>query len=201
MPCPILLIDDHPLLRAGLRLMLESALANALVLEVDSIGEAVRCGEAAPALVLLDIELPGLNGLDGLGVLRQRWPQTPVVVLTSHAEREVQQAALAGGAWAFLSKAASMDEMMAAIRAALNREPAAGVSGKAAQPGRRPHLTPRQCEVLDQLCLGYSNKVISRHLGLSENTVRVHVQALFTALDVSSRTQAVVAARHHGLVR
>lgn len=201
MPCPILLIDDHPLLRAGLRLMLESALADATVQEMDSIGEALRSGEAAPALVLLDIELPGLNGLDGLGVLLQRWPRTPVVMLSSHTERETQQAALARGAWAFLSKAASMDEMMATIQAALRREPAASASPGPAQPGRRLHLTPRQCEVLDQLCQGYSNKLISRHLGLSEHTVRIHVQALFTALDVSSRTQAMVAARHHGLVR
>lgn len=200
MSLPILLIDDHPLLRAGLRLMLESALAQAAVQEVASIGEAVRADAETPALVLLDIELPGLNGLDGLGVLRRRFPQVPVVVVTSHAEREMQLTALARGADAFLSKAAPMDEMMATIQAALRREPRAGDAGSP-PPARQPHLTPRQCEVLDQLCHGYSNKLIGRHLGLSENTVRIHVQALFSALGVSSRMQAVVAARHNGLIR
>jgi DNA-binding NarL/FixJ family response regulator len=204
-PLSLLLIDDHALLRAGLRMMLVSAMPEAAIREAGSIAEATgalveqssapRSAPTRPDLILLDIELPGLNGLDGLSVLQRYWPDTPVVMLTSHTEWETRDAALARGAAGFLSKAESADVMVATLRAVLRGERAQSAAAIA------PHLTPRQYEVLDQLCQGLSNKVIGRRLNMAENTVRVHVQGLLAALGASSRAQAVVIARQRGLVR
>ncbi len=218
----ILLIDDHALIRSGLRMVVQSGVPGAALREAASIAEALRDVEGAPAyaphLVLLDIELPGLNGLDGLTVLRKRWPGTPVVMLSSHTEPETVRDALARGAVAYVAKSEPSEKIIAAVDRALRGEGAdgwraaggaAGGAAGAAQAGAAgggdepaaPRLTPRQCEVLGLLCEGLSNKVIGRKLDLSENTVRGHVQAVLAYLQVSSRSEAAFAARRRGLVR
>ena len=121
----ILLIDDHALVRTGLRMMLESAWPDGHVTEAGSIGEATGAAyelgtaELPPQLIMLDIELPGLSGLAGLTVLRKRWPEARVMVLTSHTEAEVREQALVQGADGFLSKAESTPQMLASIQALL----------------------------------------------------------------------------------
>lgn len=198
-PLQFLLVDDHALLRMGLRLVLESALPGVAIREAASMADALHPNDPRPDLVLLDIELPGLNGLQGITVLRRRWPTTPVIIVTSHAEAEARTLAAAQGAAAYLLKSEPTERMVAVIQAVLHDEP---VSDAAAMAAVSPApLTARQCEVLDQLCRGYSNKIIGRHLNLSENTIRGHVAGLLTALGVSSRTEAVVVARQRGLVR
>ena len=214
----ILLIDDHALIRSGLRMVVQSGVPGAVLREAASIAEALRDVEGAPAytphLVLLDIELPGLNGLDGLTVLRKRWPEAPVVMLSSHTEPETVRDALARGAVAYVAKSEPSEKIIAAVDRALRGERAgnsgaAGAASASLQDGAAgqadeasaPRLTPRQCEVLGYLCEGLSNKVIGRRLDLSENTVRGHVQAVLAFLDVSSRSEAAFAARRRGLVR
>lgn len=196
----LLLIDDHPLMRVGLRMVLESALPNATIREAGSIREATRETADAPDLVLLDIVLPGLNGLDGLGVIKRHWPDTRVVIVTSHTKVETRDSAIARGADGFMSKSASTDTMVATLQAVLRGESDPGEAISAAVSAA-PHLTPRQCEVLDLLSQGLSNKVIGRQLNLSENTVRVHVQHLLATLGVKSRAEAVNVARSRGLVQ
>ena len=218
----ILLIDDHALIRSGLRMVVQSGVPGAVLREAASIAEALRDVEGAPAyaphLVLLDIELPGLNGLDGLTVLRKRWPETPVVMLSSHTEPETVRDALARGAVAYVAKSEPSEKIIAAVDRALRGATGARRTADAHSPGVNdadsgsetgddaaaaagPRLTPRQCEVLGYLCEGLSNKVIGRRLDLSENTVRGHVQAVLAFLDVSSRSEAAFAARRRGLVR
>lgn len=204
MPVPasphLLLIDDHSLLRAGLRMVLEQGLPNATVREAGSIAQAVAEDQERPHAVLLDIEMPGLSGMEGLSVFRRRWPGAPVIILTSHDDATTRTEALARGAVAFLSKSEPTDRIVATVEGALRGETR---PAEAVQPIARgqTQLTPRQYEVLDQLSRGYSNKVIGRHLNLSENTVRVHVQALLAAFNVASRAEAVAVARDRGLIR
>jgi DNA-binding NarL/FixJ family response regulator len=192
----ILLIDDHALFRSGLRLVLQAGITGADISEAASLEQAVRAAEP-PALVLLDIQLQGVNGLEGLGLLKQRWPDVPVVMLSSSAEPETIRLALSRGASAFCSKADTAEKIIGLIHQVL-----AGAlpAGKATPDTGKPRLTPRQCEVLDLLSEGLSNKAIARRLDLSEFTVRAHVQAVLGVLGVSSRSQATFAARSSGLI-
>jgi DNA-binding NarL/FixJ family response regulator len=201
-PCQFLLIDDHAMLRAGLRLILESTLPGVTIHEATSMAEASNLSLDRIDLVLLDIELPGLNGLEGMALLKRRWPSTPVVVITSHTESEARAMATLRGAAAFLLKSESPERMVAVIQTILNGEGDLIASAPGAAPlSQPPPLTARQCEVLEHLCQGHSNKIIGRQLGLSENTVRGHVAGLLAVLGVSSRSEAVAVARQRGLVR
>jgi DNA-binding NarL/FixJ family response regulator len=191
----LLLIDDHALFRSGLRLVLLQGMADVEVLEAASLEQAVRTAVEPPALVLLDIQLQGVNGLEGLGLLRQRWPQVPVVMLSSIATPDTIAQAMARGAAAFVSKGDTPDKIIAVIRHTL----APLTSSPPIKPSV-PRLTPRQCEVLDLLCEGLPNKLIARRLQVSEFTVRGHVQAVLGLLGVNSRSQAMFAARQNGLI-
>jgi DNA-binding NarL/FixJ family response regulator len=207
-PLRILLIDDHALFRAGMRLLLQANSPAYEVIEAESLDQAMRVMTEPPELVLLDVELQGLNGVEGLTLLRKRWPAVPVVMISSAVDAATIRLALERGAVAFFPKSESADRMMQVIAQAL----AGQVSGRASSDGlgrvdgnnsqnsARPRLTPRQCEVLDLLCEGHSNKVIARRLELSEFTVRGHVQAVLGLLGVGSRSQAMYAARRSGLI-
>ncbi|VWX58617.1 Two component transcriptional regulator, LuxR family [Burkholderiales bacterium 8X] len=205
LPAKILLIDDHALFRCGLRMVLATGIAGLEVEEAASLEEAMRSPMADPALVLLDVQLHGLNGIEGIGLVRRKWPEAAVIILSSDAGPRNVALALERGAATFVSKASTADHILGVIEQVRRGElpasdaaaPASGPGEKAALPQR---LTPRQFEVLDLLCQGLSNKLIGRRLNLSENTVRGHVQAVLAALEVSSRSEASFAARRLGLV-
>jgi len=205
-PPRILLIDDHSLFRCGLRMVLAAAIADVEVLEAASLEEALRPETATPSLVLLDVQLHGLNGLEGMGLVQRRWPQAPVIVLSSEASPQKVQLALERGASAFVSKADPPDRILAVIEQVrlglpvTHETTASPARHGGAGEAQQALLTPRQSEVLDLVCQGLSNKVIGRRLNLSENTVRGHVQAVLAALQVSSRSEAGFAARQRGIV-
>lgn len=196
----ILLIDDHAMFRQGIHMVLSQAMPTALVLEAGSMSEAFTKARAAPSVVLLDVQLPGLNGIEGLGMLKKKWPDTPVIVLSSHLEVEVINLALERGATTFISKVESAARILEAIQTVLAGESPPNPVEPANGQGTIDHLTKRQCEVLDLLCQGLSNKLIARRLVLSEFTVRGHVQAILRFLQVSSRSEAAFAARRMGLL-
>lgn len=205
LPARILLIDDHALFRCGLRMVLTTGIPDAVVAEAASLEEAMRGPIEEPALVLLDIQLHGLNGLEGIALVKRKWPGAAVVILSSDAGTHNVRQARERGAVAFVSKADTADNILSIIDQLRRGQPvlafpdrmsAQSDDGEASQQ----RLTPRQCEVLDLLCQGLSNKVIGRRLNLSENTVRGHVQAVLAALQVSSRSEAGFAARRRGLV-
>jgi DNA-binding NarL/FixJ family response regulator len=196
----LLLIDDHALFRSGLRLVLLQGMADVEVLEAASLEQAVRMTDEPPALVLLDIQLQGVNGLEGLGLLQQRWPQVPVVMLSSIATPDTIAQALARGAAAFVSKGDTPDKIISVIRHTLAHLQQTPLASSAPIKPSVPRLTPRQCEVLDLLCEGLPNKLIARRLQVSEFTVRGHVQAVLGLLGVNSRSQATFAARQNGLI-
>lgn len=193
----ILIIDDHDLYRSGLRAALNASIPNTEISEAGSIDEAMCISADALDVIVLDIRLPGLNGVEGIALLRKKWPLAPVLMLSSQNDSETIGSALERGASGFVSKADAADKIVSTINLILRGQFTAPLSG-----GDTPllRLTPRQCEVLDLLCQGMSNKLIARRLLLSENTVRVHVQAILGVLQVSSRSEAIFAARSRGLI-
>lgn len=193
----ILIIDDHDLYRTGLRAALKISMPDAEILEAGSIDEAVRSTPDKVDAIVLDFRLPGLNGAEGIALLKKNWPKAPVLMLSSQNDPETVRLALERGAADFASKGDSADNIVAAIRRILRGQFSTPPTG-----GDKPflRLSPRQCEVLDLLCQGLPNKQIAKRLSLSENTVRVHVQGIFTFLQVTNRTEAIFAARSRGLI-
>ena len=202
LPPRILLVDDHALFRCGLRMVLDAGIAGLEVAEAASLEEALRTPMQDPALVLLDIQLHGLNGLEGIALVKRKWPEAAVVILSSEVSPQKVRMAMERGAAAFVSKADPADRILGVIHQLRQGLPVAGDAAHAlgADAGAPALLTPRQSEVLDLMCQGLSNKLIGRRLNLSENTVRGHVQAVLAALQVSSRSEAGFAARQRGLV-
>jgi DNA-binding NarL/FixJ family response regulator len=194
----ILLIDDHALFRAGLRLLLGSSIPEAEVVEAGSLGEALGREMAPPGVILLDIKLPDLNGMEGIAVLKRCWPSAPVLILSSCDAPETEREAHARGAAGFISKAETADRMVDLVRRSLRGQLAASEAANGGASTRS--LTQRQAEVLAFLGQGLSNKLIARRLSLSENTVRRHVQDILEHFQVASRAEAVYAARRQGLL-
>lgn len=197
--CRLLLIDDHTLFRTGLRLLLNDALPMSDILDAGSVMEAVeRYGRTAIDLILLDLQLPGLSGLDGTLVLHSHFPSARIIVVSGTTEAWTTEMAARYGVSGFLPKSATPAQIEASIRQCLQAPNATPHSTGRTEPANP--LTPRQLEVLHHLGLGRSNKVIARHLGLAENTVRVHVAAILAQFNVASRIEAVLEAQRRGLI-
>jgi DNA-binding NarL/FixJ family response regulator len=194
----ILLIDDHVLFRAGLRMLLDRDLPDTRFFEAGSLDEAIANTPDDVDVVLLDIHINGLNGLDGIALVNRKWPLAPVLMLSSQDEQATVDLALARGAAGFVSKSESPANIVGAINRVLRGEffAQSSATGNTAYQ----QLTPRQSEVLDLLHQGLSNKLIARQLSLSENTVRRHVQDILEFFGVTNRAEAVFAAQRRGLV-
>lgn len=203
MPARLLLVDDHTLFRTGLRLIVQDHPAVGAIAEAGSIAQACALQDADIDLVLLDIQLPGMSGLDGLRLLRQAFPRARVVLVSASMSPDAVHEARSRGADGFLPKSASAEDILEAITCALSGRPCfpagSDLSASSTRTPEAPSLTARQLEVLQQLCVGKPNKVIARDLGLSENTVRVHVAAIFAQLGVNSRSAALLTAQRLGL--
>jgi DNA-binding NarL/FixJ family response regulator len=196
----LLLIDDHALFRSGVSLVLSSALTDAVIVEADSLEQALKIDGVRPDLVLLDVQLQGVSGLEGITLLRKRWPQSKIVMVSAFDMSDTIDESVQRGALSFISKTERPDRLLELVQAALREPRSERVPSQTVSP-LRPHLTPRQVEVLDLLSQGLSNKHIGRRLDLSENTVRGHVQAILAALSVSGRAEAAFAARRLGIIR
>jgi DNA-binding NarL/FixJ family response regulator len=212
----ILLIDDHPLLRGGMRFLLRSFAAD---LQMDEAGNAAEALELAAThrydLVLLDLRMPGLNGMNALAALRAAVPGTPLVVLSAEDDPAVVHAAIEGGAMGFIPKSSTPEVLIQALRLVLAQGvylPPAVLDARSSVPvlapssaeavlddSSPPSLTPRQMDVLRRVIRGKSNKVIARELQVSEGTVKAHLSAVFLALGAHNRTEAVYAAAKLGL--
>jgi len=195
----ILLIDDHALFRCGLRMVLQTDRRNDAIYEADSLAEALQLSIDGPSVLLLDVQLHGVNGIDGMSLLKRKWTDVPIIVLSADTSDATRRQATSRGALAFVSKADSAEHILSVIARVLDAP--SGPQAQAVASQEKSALTPRQFEVLDLLSQGLTNKAIGRRLDLSENTVRVHVQAILTALDVDNRSEAAFAARRRGLTR
>jgi DNA-binding NarL/FixJ family response regulator len=197
-PTRILLIDDHAMFRTGLRLVLTAGMQDVEIVEACSLDAVMRNAVDFVDLVLLDIKLPGLNGLEGIALIKRKWPQALIMMLSSQDEPENRSLALARGAVGFISKAETADSIIDTLHLVL-RGNLIEQTPEASDTIQRC-LTPRQCEVLNLLHQGLSNKLIARQLALSDNTVRRHVQDILEFFQVVSRSEAVFAARRLGLI-
>jgi NarL family two-component system response regulator LiaR len=205
----VLVVDDHAVVRQGLRFVLDQDPDIAVVGESPDGSRALADVRAlAPDVVLLDLLMPPPDGLAVLAALGRDHPGTGVVVLTSSTDDEHVVAALRGGALSYLPKTAGVDEITAAVRAAARGEGllsgkdlARLLLGRAAdEQGALELLSPRELDVLSMLARGRSNREIARHLTISEETVKTHVSRILAKLGVADRTQAAIVALQHRLV-
>jgi DNA-binding NarL/FixJ family response regulator len=207
----VLIVDDHAVVREGLRTFLELQDGIAVAGEAADGEQAIMQAEALrPDVVLMDLVMPRLDGVGAMRELRRRLPQTRVIVLTSFAEDERLLPAIQAGAAGYLLKNVAPAELARAVRAAhagealLDPVIAARLVDAIAQPAGEPapeRLTAREQEVLALIARGYSNKRIARELGIAEKTVKTHVGHVLAKLGVTDRTQAAVHAVRMGLDR
>ena len=178
-------------------MVVSMAMPEVAIFQAASVDEAVSTAPGNIQAVLLDIKLNGSSGLEGLALVRKKWPMAPVLMLSSQDDPETFRLALALGAAAFVSKAETADKIIRVIQQLLQGDFVAAKPGTIASNRR---LTQRQREVLVLLHQGLSNKLIARKLELSDNTVRRHVQDILEYFQVANRAEAVFAARQQALV-
>ena len=205
----VLIVDDHAVVREGLRAFLELQEGIEVVAEAADGQQALTQAELQkPDVVLMDLVMPRLDGVEAMRQLRQRLPETRVVALTSFLDDERLLPAIQAGAAGYLLKDAEPAEVTRAVRAAHDGQaiiaPAAAARLVDAiandGPSPREQLTAREREVLDLIAHGRSNKRIALELGISEKTVKAHVGRVLAKLDVADRTQAALLAVREGLV-
>jgi DNA-binding NarL/FixJ family response regulator len=195
----VLVIDDHPVVRTGLAQLLERAEGIVLAGVAADGADGVELATAErPDVVLMDLEMPGVDGIEATARIRAACPETEVVVLTSFSDRERILDALDAGAAGYLLKDAEPEELLRGIRAAAAGEaplaPRAATELVAARRAGRPaaELTPREREVLLMVGQGLPNKLIARRLEISEKTVKAHLTRIFERIGVTDRTQAAL---------
>lgn len=208
-PIRILVADDHLIIRQGLRLILETQDGFELVGEAADGAEAVRlCGEMKPDVVLMDLRMPGMDGLTAIERLRVEQPGIAVVILTTFNEDDLMMRGLRAGAKGYLLKDTDRETLFNTVRAAargetlLKPEIIARVLSKAgdmsASAAASTSLTERELEVLKAVAQGERSKEIAVRLGISERTVKAHLASIYNRLGVDSRAAAIAVAAQKG---
>jgi two-component system nitrate/nitrite response regulator NarL len=198
----ILLVDDHALFRAGLRLLLATIQPDAQIFEAATVDEALEVARSHPdlPLALLDLTLEDGHGLDALNIIKGAAPEVAVVVVSAANDGATIRACIDAGAMSFIPKSLSAQTLMRAVQQVLAGRtylPDELLKSIALTPA--PLLTPRQLDVLAGLCRGLPSKSIARELQISEYTVKEYVSSLFQVLGVHNRTEAAIAATRLGL--
>jgi NarL family two-component system response regulator LiaR len=204
----VLLVDDHEMVRSGLEVFLEAFDDLELVGEASNGEEAIqRCAELQPDVVLMDLVMPVMGGIEATRAIRAAHPQIHIVALTSFNEEDLVQGALSAGAVGYLLKNTSIDQLSDAIHAAYQGESRLSpettqvlIKATTAPPPLGHDLTEREIEVLALMVEGLSNPDIGERLYISRSTVKNHVSNILSKLVASSRSEAVAMAVQHGLV-
>ena len=212
LPIRVLIADDHPLFRSGMRALLLAEEGTELAGEATTGAEAVALAERArPDVVLMDLQMPDLNGIEATRRILRASPDTRILVVTMFEDDESVFSAIRAGARGYVLKGATPEEVLRAIRAVAGGEaifsPSVatrlmdffGTLPPEAVPRRFPELTDRERAVLDLLARGRSNPEIGQRLGLSPKTVANHVSSILSKLQVVDRAQAMLRAREAGL--
>jgi DNA-binding NarL/FixJ family response regulator len=209
-PIRVLLVDDHAVVRRGLRGFLDLQDGIEVVGEASDGAEGIaRADELTPDVVLMDLLMPNVDGITAIAAIRQRHPDTDIVAVTSFIEEDKVTAALEAGASGYLLKDAAADEVAAAIRAArageVHLDPAVArmlaerMRARRDEPQVEP-LTAREQEVLRLIGRGAANKEIAHELSITERTARTHVSNILGKLGLASRTQAALWAVEHKML-
>jgi len=205
----ILIVDDHPVVRQGIRMIMNTEPAIQIVGEANDGQEAEhQVRSLRPDIVLLDLAMPGKNGVEAMQTIKRIHPEIRIIVLTGSADEESVNAAMKAGADGYLLKDSDPETLLAAIHAVqrgemplhprVARHLIEGVI-KRGSPPRTGDLTTREKEILDLLATGLSNKEMAQILQITKGTVKVYVSKIFRKLDVSNRTEAAIRAKQIGL--
>ncbi|HEY1353981.1 MAG TPA: response regulator transcription factor [Ktedonobacteraceae bacterium] len=208
----VLIADDHPVVRTGLRLMLSMHESCELVGEaVDGVEAVHLAGTLRPDVVLMDLRMPRMDGIAALEQIRQQWPQIAVIILTTYNEDELMIRGLRAGARGYLLKDADVEVLLQAIQRVAQgetliqpevmervlRHAERAINASAQQ---QPGLTPRELDVLAGIARGERTKEIARRLGVSERTAWAYLTTIYNKLGVDSRASAVAVAMERGLL-
>lgn len=216
MKMTILLADDHALFRDGMRYVLQQLAEEVEILDASSFTEAMQLAgvHAGINLVLMDLHMPGSDGVLSVRTFNQKHPEMPLVVVSGSEQREDMERVMEYGAMGFISKMTSSKVMLAALRMVLDGgiylppqllqqavdHMDQGATDKRSRRSNEYGLTARQVDVLQYLSQGLSNKETAQKMGLAEGTVKIHVAAIFQVLHVSNRMDAVRAAQRLGVL-
>ncbi|NIJ21655.1 DNA-binding NarL/FixJ family response regulator [Sphingomonas naasensis] len=203
MPIRILIVDDHPLLREGVAAILEDRADIVVVGEAGGGAEAVeRFRTLQPDVTLMDLQMPGMNGLEAIVAIRGEFPQARILVLTTYAGDVQAVRALKAGATGYLLKSSLRTEMLDAIRNVHHgrRHVHGDVAAEIALHVTDETLSEREAAVLRLVAIGKANKEVAHALSLSEETVKAHLKNIFAKLDVTDRTHAVTVAARRGII-
>jgi DNA-binding NarL/FixJ family response regulator len=193
----VLIADDHPLFRDALAQIVTSTMPHARVVECGNIEDAqAALGRQDFELILLDVNMPGMNGMAGLLSLRNKAPATPVVIVSGREDKETVDQAMGCGAAGFIPKSLSRDGMRSALVAVLAGEISLpgepGIDGAPDRHAAVATLSGQQRRVLEMISAGKANKIIAYELSISESTVKAHVTAILRKLKLRSRIQAAL---------
>ncbi len=204
MPIRALIADDHELFRSGLKQLLVDVLDAGDVREAETFDQAIEMltNEGAGDLILVDLRMPGMSGAEALAALRDGFPEAKVAVVSAWEERAEIIAALSAGVHGYIPKSLPSAEIANAIRSVLDgqifvpaalgrREPGTPVQSAPATVSGDDKLTTRQKEVLNELLKGQASKEIARSLDIAEGTVKIHLAAIYRALGVRTRAEAI----------
>jgi len=203
-PVRLLVVDDHPVVRDGLRLMLETQSDMKVVAEAGNGEEALLAyAKHKPDVVVMDLRLPGMSGAQAAEALKRDHPHARVIILTSFGQDADIHASLKAGVRAYLRKDVDRSELLNAIRTVHDggRYLPAEIHERMAERIPLSDLTRREVEVVERIAGGMTNKEIGVALSISEDTVKLHVKNLFGKLDVNDRAQAVAVAAKRGIIR
>lgn len=201
----LLIVDDHAMVRKGLATFLRASPDLELVGEAGNGADALRlCAEVRPDIVLMDLMMPEMSGIDAIHTIRKAHPEVRIIALTSFEEDHLVKAALRAGATSYLLKNISADRLTEAIRATYAGLPIISPEVTDAfidrDTGHYPDLTQREREVLALMVEGLTNEEIAQQLVVSASTVKNHVSSILAKLDVTSRAKAVSLALKHNIV-
>jgi DNA-binding NarL/FixJ family response regulator len=199
----ILVVDDHPIFRAGLRALVANETDMQIVGEASDGAEALTTFRSLlPDITLLDLRMPAMNGIDALRALRKEYPTARVIVLTTYAGDVLAQQALKAGAQAYVLKGLIRKELLDTIRAVASglKRISADVAMQIAEHMGHESLSEREMEVLRLVAQGNSNKRIGAHLSITEETIKAHIKSILAKLGANDRTHAVTLAIKRGII-